>query len=311
MRSATKLGRDFFGLMRVCGPIIAFRWIFLVLIYSPSILRTGTLLVADKAMGTGPFEVTLRRYNCRFRIMGPSSFSGIREMYVRDIYLRGGLLDIRPNATVLDLGANMGNFTNLVLAIEPTARVIAVEPSTALNRTFRTSVELNVGHANRVTLIRAFLGQPNDTVATAIANDENYSGAERMTEEKFLSTACAQSVDFLKCDIEGGEFALLTRQCRLLSLTNAIACEVHAFAGDVRKFLSDIEASGFAIISIQEAPDGSVTFLAKRDARKSNLRPAASGRVGASMTEVMKAQQTCSSVAITDSRSISVARRLD
>jgi FkbM family methyltransferase len=266
MTNLTKLCRDFFGLMRVCGPIVAFRWILLVLLYSPLILRNGDLRLADEAMGNGPFKVTLKPYRCSFRVAGPQAISGIREMYVRDIYLRDGWLNVNRNATVLDLGANMGNFTNMVLAIEPTARVIAVEPSTALNHTFKSSVDLNVGHAGRVTLVRAFLGRPNSKIAEAIAEDDNYGDAKWITEGDLLSIENVQSVDLLKCDIEGGEYALLTTGSRLLALTKALACEVHAFAGDVSKFFSDVEASGFTIGPIQHAPDGSVIFLAKRNA---------------------------------------------
>ena len=47
-------------------------------------------------------------------------------------------------------------------------------------------------------------------------------------------------------------------------MTKALAVEVHAFAGDVAKFIADIESCGFIIGPIQHDPDGSATFLAKR-----------------------------------------------
>lgn len=264
MKRLGKLGGDFFGLLNICGSSVALRWLFHVLFQFPLIIKKGDLQPADRAMGIGPFEVTFKKYNCRFKIMGPDAISGIREMYVRDTYLRNGWLNIKPNDTVFDLGANMGNFTNMALAIEPTVRVIAVEPSIYLNNAFTKSVGLNVGHLSRTSLIRAFLGRPNEKIKAVVAGDENYTDAEWITEEQLLERVNIQSIDFIKCDIEGGEFGLLTSNSELLAMTKALACEVHAFAGDVTKFLSDIESCGFVIGPVQHGPDGSVTFLAKR-----------------------------------------------
>lgn len=112
MKKLVKLGSDFLGLVNICGLSVALRWIVHVLLCVPSILKKGDLQAADKAMGIGPFEVKLKKYNCTFKIMGTGAISGIREMYVRDTYLHDGWLTIKPNDTVLDLGANMGNFTN-------------------------------------------------------------------------------------------------------------------------------------------------------------------------------------------------------
>lgn len=264
MNNLAKFWGDFSGLLTICGPSVAFRWLYHVLINLPSIIKMKDLQIADKAMSIGPFNVTLKKYNCKFQILGPQAISGIREMYVRDIYLRNGWLKIKPNNIVLDLGANTGNFTNMALAVDPTVRVIAVEPNRYLNTIFTKSVGLNYSHLNRMTLIRAFLGRPNEKIKTAVAGDENYADAEWITEEQLIEYSNILSVDFLKCDIEGGEFGLLTPNSKLLAMTKALSCEVHAFAGDVGKFLVDIESSGFAIGPIQHASDGSVTFLAKR-----------------------------------------------
>jgi FkbM family methyltransferase len=263
MQKLVKIGKDFYGLVRVCGPLLALRWILCVHFHLSAILKSGNLQPADKAMGIGPFQVNLKQYKCRFKITGPQSLTGIREMYVRDVYLRNGWLKIKPDDIVLDLGANMGNFTNLALAVDPTIRVIAVEPNTYSNSLFTTSVDLNDGHLARTTLIRAILGKP----AEKLEGDEHYEGAECITEEQLLERADISRIDFLKCDIEGGEFGLLTQKSRLLAMTKALACEVHAFAGDVNRFLADIEACGFTIGPTQYSLDGgSVTFLAKRNA---------------------------------------------
>jgi FkbM family methyltransferase len=264
MNKLHKLISDFLGLIKVCGFAIALKWLFQVLRHYSLILKDGNLKSADSAMGKGPFHVSLKRYNCRFMITGEDVFGGIREMYVRDVYLRKGWLTIKPNDTVVDLGANIGNFTNMALAIDPTVRVISVEPHIFSNRAFNKSVGLNAGHLARVTLIRAFLGLDDIKSMALIAGDENYAGAEWITEQQLIDRANIQSIDFLKCDIEGGEFGLLTTESKLLAMAKALAVEVHAFAGDVTKFMADVVSCGFIIGPVQRDRDGTVTFLAKR-----------------------------------------------
>ena len=97
-------------------------------------------------------------------------------------------------------------------------------------------------------------------------NQENqdYSDAPWITEEVLIERKGFKKVDFIKCDIEGGEFGLLTPSSKLLSMAKSIAIEVHAFAGDVEKFMRDVKSCGFIIGPVQRDPDGSVTFLAKR-----------------------------------------------
>jgi FkbM family methyltransferase len=262
MHKLVRLAKDFLGLTKICGPRVALRWLFFVHLHLLSIVRRGNLGLADRAMGVGPFEVYLRKYKCRFKIMGPQCVSGIREMYVRDMYLNNGWLEIRPHDTVLDLGANMGNFTNMALALQPTVNVIAVEPNRDGNRMFAESVGLNPGYLARTTLIRAILGE----TAEKIKRDEYCAGAESISEDQLLERAGAPHIDFIKCDIEGGEFRLLTRQSKLLRMARALACEVHAGAGNMNVFIAEIEAAGFIIGPTQHAAGGgSATFVAKRE----------------------------------------------
>ena len=262
MQKLAKLYKDFCGLIRICGPLFALRWMFYVTSSFFAILKSGNLQLPDSAMGDGPFKVTLKQYKCHFKIKGPRCVSGIREMYVRDVYLGNGWLNVKANDVVLDLGANMGNFTNLALAIDPTVRVIAIEPSISLNTIFTKSVDLNIGHLNRTTLIRAILGDSTKR----IEDDDNYAGADRLTEKQLLERANITRIDFIKCDIEGGEFKFLNRGSKLLAMTRALACEVHVDAGDVSRFLADVEACGLTVGPTRYAEDGSVIFLARRSA---------------------------------------------
>ena len=245
------------------GPFLALKWIAMIPVRFPSILRQKNLQPADLAMGEGPFHVHFRS-GVDFLVFGNSVISGIREMYVRDVYLRNGLLTIEDGDVVVDLGSNMGNFTNLALAHGKSVKVVSVEPSRGLNDSYKKSVALNDGFIERTRLVRAFVGQMGTKQEKSILEDEQYRDAEWMSEDELVTSNRLSKVDFLKCDIEGGEFGLLNPDSKLLKLTRKIAIEIHQFAGDVDGFIQMLVAQGFKLQYIQREPDGSATVLGIR-----------------------------------------------
>jgi FkbM family methyltransferase len=261
--SAKKLFRDFYGLVRVLGFNYAIRWIFTIPFRFREILASKDLQSLDRAMGIGPFRVRMRKSGVEFQVIGSGAFSGIREMYVRDVYLKGGILEIEDGDVVMDLGANMGNFTNLALAHGEKIRVIAVEPNSRSNDHFWKSLSLNNGFKERVTLFRSFLGETNGS-QSKIDQGVDYEGATEISESELLNVSKIDHIDFLKCDIEGGEFNLLGSRSRLLKMARNLAIEIHSFAGDVDLFIEMLSTQGFQIKHVQRDPDGTATVLASR-----------------------------------------------
>ena len=257
-----RLVQDLIGIYRVCGATVAFRWIYQVVMHFSEIRHSGNLSAADLAMGVGPFAIHVEP--CRFKVTGPGAFGGIREMYIRNVYLSGGYLTIAPDSVVLDLGANMGNFSNLALAHSPAVKVIAVEPNKDWNESFCTSLSLN-GWLDRAHLIRAFVGGETAKQA-AVAEDAAFRGVNYLTEADLIRVGEFTRIDFLKCDIEGSEFELLKPGSQLLDMTQQIAIEIHAFAGRVDEFLEMLRWEGFMLGPIKRDPDGTCTVLAKKRA---------------------------------------------
>lgn len=257
--------KDWAGIRRVCGLGVAVRWGACLGLTFPSIVRARNLQLADQAVGIGPFRVRYATSIRPFTVAGDGVLSGVREMYVRDCYLRGGTLAIRDGDTVVDLGANVGNFTNLALAHGGAVRVVAVEPSLALNEAFEKSVGGNPGFRSRVTLIRGFLGEPCEKQLALTRDDRNYRDAEWLSEAGFLEKAGIDRIDFLKCDIEGGEFALLGPGSRLVDMTRSLAVEIHAFSGDVESLVASLGARGLIPRHRDNHPDGSCVLLASRE----------------------------------------------
>jgi FkbM family methyltransferase len=268
MNKIKKLLRDVVGIWQRCGVANALTWLTLFVRNNADVRRTGNLQAVDRAMGSGPFWIAHPGVRRRFRVQGPGIMSGIREMYCRDCYLRGGALAIRDGDVVVDLGANIGNFTNLALAHGTAVRVLAVEPSESLSRDFRRSVGLNDGFLERVSLHRGFIGKPCQKTLELMADDPNYHDAPRLDVADLLKREGITHVDFLKCDIEGGEYDVLGEGSELVEMTEALAVEIHAFAGNPEVLVESLVARGLVPQARGDFPDGSCVLLARRRRRE-------------------------------------------
>jgi len=237
-----KLFGDFRGIARVAGLGTALRWMGCVVLTLPSALKTRNLLAADQLMGTGPFRVHHATGDAL--LVGDSAFSGLREIWVRDVYAGGGFLRLPDHGTVVDLGANMGNFSAQALAANPTVRLIAIEPSAPLGAKWATTMATN-GFQDRAQLCRAFIGIFTDKQRRDFENDPAYGDAPTINEDEFLQRYQIDHIDFLKCDIEGSEFFMMERGSRLLDIADRVAIELHDFGGDPQHFLDTLKEKGF------------------------------------------------------------------
>lgn len=264
MKNIKKFISDLVAINKVLGPLFLIKFILKTLSSFSTIIKYKSLQVVDLKMGSGPFNIKYNQ-NVSFWIQGNGIFSGIREMFLRDVYFKKGLLKIKDNDIVVDLGANIGNFSNLALAHGPNVKVFAVEPSKTLNKHFIQSLSLNNGFLNRFTLISAFFGSKIESILNKVKGDPDYTNIEFISEIELLNKIGVHKIDFLKCDIEGGEFFLIEKESILLDITKSIAIEVHAFAGDVYNFINEIELRNFKIIDLDFYKDGSCIILAQKE----------------------------------------------
>lgn len=242
-----KLFSDFRGIARVCGTGTALRWATGVALTLPAVFRTRNLMAADRRMGKGPFKVHHATGDAV--LVGSQVFSGVREIWVRDVYAKDGFLQIPDNAMVLDLGANMGNFSAQALAANSTARLIAVEPNARIGQKWVATMLIN-GFTERAQLCRAFVGDFTRIQLNDIKTNPAYADAPHLTEAEFLSHYGIEHIDFLKCDIEGSEYFMIEPGSRILDITDRLAIEVHNSGGDVKRFLDALAARGFTDIAV-------------------------------------------------------------
>ena len=82
VRSLEKISADIWGLSRIVGLSTTTVWLAAILKNLPEIYRSGNLQVADRALGSGPFQVNYSD-EVNFRIAGPGALGGIRAVRSR------------------------------------------------------------------------------------------------------------------------------------------------------------------------------------------------------------------------------------
>ena len=148
---------------------------------------------------------------------------------------------LRPEMTVVDVGANVGYYTLLALSrIGPRGRVIAVEPAERPRQRLLAAVD---GMTN-VTVIPCAVGAErgsgvlylnrdadNDTPTMVSGHGGIAAAVEIETLDACLAALGVQNVDLLKLDVEGWEPRVLTGAQSLLARRRirAILCELNDY----------------------------------------------------------------------------------
>jgi FkbM family methyltransferase len=233
---------DFRGLCRVCGIGVALRWLFAVIFHFGQCRRSGNLQPADIAMGDGPFRARLGKSQAI--LVGGQVMTGLREIWVRDVYLEG-FLSIPPDAAVIDLGANMGMFSALALGHGPSVRVVAVEADPEHCKRFERLMTAN-GWTSRAQLVNAFVGGET-TFQADLRGTGRVADVPTISQSDLLARLGGSPLNFLKCDIEGSEFALFATGGPLLAAAKQIAIEIHPDSGDADELIQRIKGMGFDI----------------------------------------------------------------
>jgi hypothetical protein len=124
------------------------------------------------------------------------------------------------------------------------------------------SLRIN-GWEDRALILNAFVGGQTQ-VQDKMLSDGECADAQRLTEDELIAKAQLTQIDFLKCDIEGSEFDLLTRDSRLLAMSKQVAIELHAWAGESKPFCDMLVDLGFSC-RVTSFNDESTIVLARRE----------------------------------------------
>jgi FkbM family methyltransferase len=143
----------------------------------------------------------------------------IAEIFLDDCYVRN--LPLPPNPVVIDVGGFIGDFSLYAVKRLNARRVIVCEPSPR-NWALLLRNIANNGYEDRIEPINKAVTDGGDVMMNIDAPDEwqsmvsaYYQSGQQLTAvpgislSKLLRDHAVESVDLLKIDCEGGEFAIL------------------------------------------------------------------------------------------------------
>lgn len=241
MNPLSRLARELGQLANVLDAIQFARYLGYLVLKSPSILKAGTLVPADRLM-TGDVDMIVGNK----RIIVPvgeitelleghdrtPTFGAMREMYANNVYLAPFAQGVKAR-TVVDLGSNRGLFSVLAAIVLEAETVVGVEPSTYYEPVLARLIKANGLEMRGIHRVNAF------------ASSE--LGAGKVTIDEIMNRYGMDRIEFLKCDIEGGEFDVFLKNNAFLDKVDRIAMELHPEEGDIDALGKALARSGFML----------------------------------------------------------------
>ncbi len=191
-----------------------------------------------------------------------------REVFMEDIYAVDRLAASLPvGATIVDIGANAGLFSLLMLSRRSDARIVAFEPFPANFSMLKANAEMNADVPGGIEPCQyAVLGSPHATATLFFDSGKEFTPTASLVEPKdgdavdkvtvrgitfqeSLEALNISSLDLLKVDCEGGEFDLFYNtpdEC--FEIVGQMVIEVHeseAEGHDLGRLHARIESLGF------------------------------------------------------------------
>jgi FkbM family methyltransferase len=133
---------------------------------------------------------------------------------------------VKEGMTVIDIGANIGYFSMLMAnLVGPRGKVYSFEPNPKMFRRLQKNIEINTNLSGQITINQVAIGEKEgkanffcpppgseglgglkDTKRISI---DNVINVDVITLDKFIDDKNVQKLDFIKLDVEGGEFDVL------------------------------------------------------------------------------------------------------
>jgi hypothetical protein len=202
---------------------------------APSAIKSRSLHPVDKAFGStftiAVFGRTLRFYD--------SDLGVVREIFGRESYCTPS--ELANARRIVDLGANSGIFS-IFAAVSSSARIIAVEAQSSLVAVLERNISQN-GVSEQVRIENALAGGAINEWANHLLV-ENPS-LKLWDFEK--SVPAGESVDFLKCDIEGAEYVLFDPMPQWIHRVKRFALEYHGDYDSGQLLAERFRVAGFEV----------------------------------------------------------------
>jgi FkbM family methyltransferase len=195
------------------------------------------------------------------RVENPT-FSGIREMYARDVYLRFFDLSKIDFQTVVDAGGNCGLFSIFAALVAP--RVVWIEfQDYKYHSVLASLIDSNRPKGQIIEVGALLAGSKEKEKLRSERIQELYRESERsreslqldqgttlVTMQEVLARHVPNRISFLKMDIEGSEFSVMQDADDWLRQVDNLALEVHRDYGDPLEIIRTIDRNDFRVISV-------------------------------------------------------------
>jgi FkbM family methyltransferase len=214
-----------------------------------------TLLLARRHIRNWPMVLWLRFFARRPVVLllragvrvacrpGTSDWTVVHEMAMAGSYAAAfqRIASCRRGGTILDLGANIGCFSLLCAALNPSIQVVAYEPEPSNVLAFEANLRLNSSLASRIRLIGKAVAGFNGIATLNVSS--NIAGTNIISSHRDASTRqrevpvvpfssivsnIADDICLVKMDIEGSEFSVVeSTPSGAWARIPAIAMEIH------------------------------------------------------------------------------------
>ena len=177
----------------------------------------------------------------------------VRELFIEEIY---SFKTDNPKPVIIDCGAHIGMSILFFKTLYPGASIIAFEPDTHNHSLTETNLK-NWGYQDVQLFKKAVwinngtihFNQLNDMGSSIVEEDKDAGGDVVSVESVRLKDYLNNKVDFLKLDIEGAEFAVITDSMEKLQNVENLFIEYHGRFEEMQKLnsiLSIVVSQGFA-----------------------------------------------------------------
>lgn len=185
---------------------------------------------AKNATSGEPVSVRVRAIGCKPLLVRPGTSDGMVmwETFGRLFHLPP--MKLRPDAVILDLGANVGYTAAHFAALYPKGRVIAVEMDAGNAEMARRNTQ---AFAN-IELVRAAIWKEDGELSYGGDSEHGYSvvavaskTAPALSIDTLIRSRGLGTIDYVKMDIEGAEDEVLRGDLDWLKQVQSINVEVH------------------------------------------------------------------------------------
>jgi len=220
---------------RLLPPVAFARWARGMLLAASDMFRYRSLGPVDRLFG-GDFTF---RWKGQEILIERSDMGIVREIYGHRCYVSHR--DISTARNILDLGCNTGIFTTFALLEAPEARIRAVDAQRDLLQSARNNIARL--DSSRVTFECAFVGDMRTDWSLSLREQD--PEIREFDIRRYLEAV--GHCDFIKCDVEGGEFSVFQGDLSWTDAVGAMAIEVHPEYGDAGELVASLRRAGFRV----------------------------------------------------------------